>query len=215
MTTRRRFIRTAGALLTTAPVGLLWAQSKSDCGASTCTADCGPTRAAVEGPYYVRNVASATDINTRGAPGKPMRVSGVVLGGADGKTPLVDVRVEIWHCDSEGEYHPNGNGDVSRYKPAEINLRGVAKTDAQGRFAFDSIVPGIYGPRRRHIHWRFEAAGHRAVTTQSYWLNEKGSARERNDFTDRDPEDCRWLEFTTNSRGVDMGFFSVQLKVQG
>lgn len=208
---RRRFLHAATAMFAAAPVGLLWAQRKPACTATNCATDCGPTGAATEGPFYVRNVAVATDINTRAARGKPMRVSGVVLGGADGSTPLAGVKVEIWHCDAGGDYHPNGNGDVSRYRPADINLRGIGTTDAQGRFAFDSIVPANYGSRRRHIHWRFEATGHKAVTTQSYWLNEKGSARDLGDFTDRNAEACRWLEFTTNARGVEEGFFEVKL----
>lgn len=211
MTARRRFLHAASALLAASPIGLLWAQRKPDCTTGSCAADCGPTGAATEGPFYVRNVAPAVDINTRGARGKPMRVSGVVLGGADGNTPLAGVKVEIWHCDAEGDYHPNGNGDVSRYKPSEINLRGSGVTDAQGRFAFNSIVPASYDSRRRHIHWRFEAAGHRALTTQSYWLNEKGGVRDLADFVDRDAEACRWLEFKTNARGVEEGFFTVKL----
>lgn len=165
----------------------------------------------MEGPFFVRNVAPAVDINMRRARGKPMRVSGVVHGGVDGMTPLAGVKVEIWHCDSDGNYHPNGNGDVGRYHPAEINLRGSTKTDAQGRFAFDSIVPGHYGARRRHIHWRFEASGHLAVTTQTYWLKDKGSLRAGADFVDRNPESCRWLAFADGPRGVEEALFTVQL----
>ncbi len=211
MITRHRLIRSAGALLAAAPVGLLRAQGHADCAPADCSAKCGPTGAAVEGPFFVRNVAPAVDINGQRAPGKPMRVSGVVQGGADGRTLLAGAKVEIWHCDSDGNYHPNGNGDVSRYRPAEINLRGSTVTDAQGRFAFDSIVPGIYGGRRRHIHWRFEASGHQAVTTQTYWLKDKGSLGAAADFVDRMAESCRWLAFATGPRGVEHAVFAVQL----
>lgn len=211
MPNRRHFLHAAGALLAGSPIGLLWAQHKGGCGGAGCTSTCGPTGAATEGPFFVRNVRAVTNINTRGAAGKPMRVNGVVLGGADGKTPLAGVKVEIWHCDAKGAYHPNDNGDVSRYRPEEINLRGSGLTDAQGRFAFDSIVPANYGNRRRHIHWRFEAAGHRAISTQSYWLSEKGGPRDQSDFVDREAEACRWLDFKTNARGVEEGFFEVRL----
>lgn len=211
MITRHHLIRSAGALLVAAPAGLVRAQGQANCAPSDCAAECGPTGATIEGPYYVRNVAPAVDINAHRARGKPMRVSGVVHGGVDGKTALAGASVEIWQCDSEGNYHPNGNGDVSRYRPAEINLRGVTKTDAQGRFSFDSIVPGTYGTRRRHIHWRFEASGHQAVTTQTYWLKDKGSIRARTDFVDRDVESCRWLSFADSPQGVAEAFFAVQL----
>lgn len=210
MPTRRHFLHAAGAVLAISPFYPLRAQAQA-CVPPACSADCGPTGAATAGPFYVRNVAATQNINTRGARGKPMRVSGVVLGGADGKTPLAGTKVEIWHCDAAGAYHPNDDGDVTGYRPEEINLRGSGLTDAQGRFAFDSIVPASYGGRRRHIHWRFEAPGHRAVITQSYWLNERGGPRDRADFVDRDAEACRWLNFTTNARGVEEGFFEVRL----
>ena len=211
MITRRRFIYTTGALLTSAPVALLWAKDQSACATSACAAECGPTKATTAGPYYVSNVAPAVHINTKGAQGKRMQIRGIVLGGSNGETPLANAQVEIWHCDSDGRYYPNGNGDVSEYQQEEINLRGSTKTDERGHFAFDSIVPGTYGNRRRHIHWRFVATDHVSLITQSYWSNEKGSMRDRTDFIDRDVETCRWIDFTTNSQGEAEGTFTVQL----
>jgi protocatechuate 3,4-dioxygenase beta subunit len=141
-----------------------------------------------------------------------MQVGGTVFGGADGRRPLAGAIVEIWHCDADGEYHPDGSGDIARYPADAVNLRGIGITGADGRYGFTSIVPGHYGNRRRHIHWKFTAPGHRPLTTQSYWLDERGSARERSDFVDRNTDACRWVSFETDGAGVSTGRFDVVLE---
>lgn len=163
---------------------------------------CGPTGRATAGPFYVGNAPARMDINYLGAPGQLMEVGGLVLGGADLTTPLAGVAVELWHADAEGRYHPEDNGDIARYRPEEINLRGQVRTGADGRFAFRSVVPGHYGNRRRHLHWRVVATGHRPLVTQTYWRDEQGSYLERTDPVDRDPEDCRWIAFTAEGDAV-------------
>lgn len=208
-TTRRDLLRQAGAIGVLAPVAQAWSQGTGCSPAPQCRIDCGPTAQTTAGPFYVANVPEAVDINVARAPGKPMRIGGTVYG-EDAVTPVAGVRVEIWHADDGGEYHPSGSGDVSRYRRGEINLRGVTTTDAAGRFMFASIVPGLYGSRRRHIHWRFSAPGHRSLTTQSYWIEERGTERERRDGTDRRTETCRWVAFA-DQQGVAVGTFDVVL----
>ncbi|HEY0857404.1 MAG TPA: hypothetical protein VGE16_10115, partial [Albitalea sp.] len=178
--------------------------------APQCRRDCGPTAAATEGPFFVANAPEVVDINLGRAPGQPMRISGTVYG-EDGVTPVRRARVEIWHADAAGAYHPHGSGDISRYRRGEVNLRGVAFTDEQGRYGFTSIVPGHYGARRRHIHWKVSAPGQRALTTQSYWLDERGTERDRGDGVDRRVEACRWVEFRIDN-GVAVGLFDIVLR---
>lgn len=189
MTTRRQ-------LLTTFTAGLLLAGGSARGAAREAAGPrCGPTAATTAGPFYVGNSPETMNINLLGVPGAPMRVSGIVLGGADGRTPLAGARLELWHCDGDGHYHPEDNGDIARYRAEEINLRGQVVTGGDGHFAFDSIVPGHYGNRRRHLHWRLVADGHRPLVTQTYWLDERGTRRESGDPVDRNPEDCRWVAF--------------------
>jgi len=208
---RRRILREAGALGVLASVGPAWPQSSAGCSpAPQCRKDCGPTGSSTEGPFYVGNVPDGVDINPGKAAGRPMRISGTVYT-EDGVTPVRGARVEVWHADTEGEYHPNGNGDISRYRRGDVNLRGVTRTDEAGHFLFTSIVPGHYGDRRRHLHWKVSAPGHRALTTQSYWLDERGTARDKGDGTDRRAEACRWVEFA-DRQGVAVGAFDVVLK---
>jgi len=206
---RRKLLRQAGAVAVLTRVPSAWPQSACE-PAPQCRKDCGPTGRATEGPFYVGNVPEAVNINPGKAPGTPMRISGTVYS-EDGTTPIANAKVEIWHADGGGSYHPEGNGDIAKYRRGEINLRGTTHTDAQGRYAFDSIVPGHYGDRRRHLHWKVSAPGHRGVTTQSYWLEERGTPRDRGDAADRRPEACRWVEFRSQ-QGTSTGVFDVVLK---
>ena len=173
-------------------------------------APCGPPASATEGPFYVSNAPQGVDINPARAPGQPMRIAGTVFS-EDGVTPLGKARVEIWHADGDGRYHPDGSGDIARYRRGDINLRGITMTDDGGRFAFTSIVPGHYGDRRRHIHWKIFAPGQRELTTQSYWLDERGTERDRRDGTDRGAEACRWVEFR-DEQGTAVGVFDIVLR---
>lgn len=200
MTDRRTLITSLGA-------GLLLAAGRhvlaagTQCAPADCTT-CGPTGSATAGPFYVSNAPVTMDINLLHMAGTPMQVSGIVLGGRDGRSALADARVELWHADGDGHYHPDDNGDIARYRADEINLRGQVVTDANGRFGFRSIVPAHYGNRRRHLHWRLVADGHRALVTQTYWQDERGTARERRDGVDRDPESCRWIAFRDDGGGM-------------
>ncbi|HEY2927783.1 hypothetical protein [Piscinibacter sp.] len=200
--TRRHVLEHLVALALIAPLGSAWSQPGPRCG---------PTGGAAEGPFYVANAPQATDINAGKSPGRPMRIGGTVYS-EDGVTPIRGAKVEFWHSDASGAYHPNGNGDIARYPRSEINLRGVTHTDAQGRYTFTSIEPGHYGERRRHLHWKVSAPGHRAITTQSYWLAERGGAREQGDATDRRAEACRWVDFR-DRQGTAVGVFDIVLKI--
>ena len=67
-----------------------------------------------------------------------------------------------------------GNYDNSGYK-----LRGHQFTDAEGRWWFDTIVPGLYPGRTRHFHIKVQAPGARVLTTQLYFPGEPDNARDR------------------------------------
>ncbi|WP_151719420.1 dioxygenase family protein [Gemmobacter serpentinus] len=104
--------------------------------------------------------------------GRVLSLNGAALAGA---------LVEVWQANGQGKYE-NQEPDLQ----PENNLRGRLKTDAQGRFAFRSVMPGGYalpsdGPvgqlmtrlglcliRPAHIHFRVSAAGHERLTTHIF-----------------------------------------------
>jgi protocatechuate 3,4-dioxygenase beta subunit len=129
---------------------------------------CALTVGATEGPFHVTGIAelAAGNLNTSNLPGTPLEVSGRVFLGLDDTKPAAGAEVEIWHCDSDGAYHPNGNGPTANYKEGEVALRGFVKADAEGRYRFATIYPGEYTGRTRHFHFKVRAPGKPEFTTQ-------------------------------------------------
>ena len=82
--------------------------------------------------------------------------------------PVSGALVDFWQADDAGEY------DNAGYR-----LRGHQFTDAQGRYRLDSIVPGLYPGRTRHIHVKVQAPGKPVLTTQIYFPGEARNQRDR------------------------------------
>ncbi len=60
---------------------------------------------------------------------------------------------------------------------------------SRGRFRLETIVPAEYPGRARHIHVKVQAPGKRLLTTQLYFPNDPGNARDglyRRDLEIRD-----------------------------
>lgn len=62
--------------------------------------------------------------------------------------PMPNVRVNIWHCDKDGNY--SGYGTES----GETYCRGYQMTDANGEVEFVTVFPGWYPGRVWHIHFQ-------------------------------------------------------------
>ena len=208
---RKEFFKKAGLGLLSFPFLVQGCSTNAE--SQTITEDhCGFTDSATEGPFFVSNSRESVNINFSGLPGTPMKVSGVVYGGEDGKNRLSGVKIEIWHSDKDGVYYPTGDGDISDYKASEIALRGHVFTNEKGEYSFTSIEPGLYPGRRRHIHYKIIASDHDELTTQSYWLSEKDDQVARNDWTDRDTETCRYVDFKKIGENGAQGTFDIYLE---
>ncbi|MFD8393520.1 maleylacetate reductase and hydroxyquinol 1,2-dioxygenase domain-containing protein [Streptomyces sp. NPDC059680] len=138
------------------------------------------TPSAVLGPFYVEDPPDTPrggDISD-GLPGTPLWVD-VRVTDAEG-APVKDVVVDVWQSNEDGFYDvqlPDLEGPV---------LRGRLRTDADGRIMFWSILPSEYpipedGPvgqmlaavgrhpyRAPHLHFMFDAPGHRRLVTQLF-----------------------------------------------
>ena len=104
------------------------------------------------------------NLNYTGLPGEPVTVTGTLYGPNGERLP--GAKVEIWHADAGGSYHPNAAGNARDFLPGQVALRGFVMTDGDGHYRFTSIYPGKYPGRCRHFHVRVSTAGYRSVSTQ-------------------------------------------------
>ena len=130
-------------------------------------ASCEPTQADVAGPFYVAGAPGRTSLAGPLEPGDRILIRGRVLG-PDCRTPLQNALLDVWQADAEGNYH-----DAEE----QYRLRGVLRTDREGRYEFESVMPGRYplvpgsdtGYRPAHIHFTVGSPGHTPLTTQLYF----------------------------------------------
>ena len=164
--TRRRF------LLTTATTGLGVADLANVALGATelpltpaCHDHEAPTLAQTEGPFFKPRSPERADLIEPGIKGRPVELVGYVLNSAC--KPLAHALLDLWHADDDGNYDTAG-----------FRLRGHQFTDAKGNYRLETIVPGVYPGRTRHIHVRAQAPHGRVLTTQLYF---PGEPRNRQD----------------------------------
>lgn len=106
-----------------------------------------------EGPYYIDPQLIRADIREDRA-GIPMAMR-LQIVDAD-CLPIPDARVDIWHCDAQGNYSGfSGQGsDTAQNTEGQTFLRGTQMTDDGGLVAFQTIYPGWYRGRTTHIHFK-------------------------------------------------------------
>jgi protocatechuate 3,4-dioxygenase beta subunit len=170
-TTTRRWILRGGLAAGATGVGLLhpWLRLPAQAGLLPPTPSCdespAATIASTAGPFYTPDTPRKRDF--RGdAPGEPLTLAGHVVDRRC--QPLAGAFVDLWHADARGAY------DNAGYR-----LRGHQLTDAEGRYHFETIVPGYYGRRTRHYHVKVKPRGEaRMLTTQLYFPGEGANERD-------------------------------------
>jgi protocatechuate 3,4-dioxygenase beta subunit len=164
---RRRFLQ---GLVTAGTVGLI-ALPRAALGQAelplTPACDDGdePTQRQTEGPFFTPNSPERAELREPGMAGTPIVLAGFVLTRAC--RPVPGALVELWHADDSGEYDNVG-----------FRLRGHQFADAEGRYRFQTIVPGLYPGRTRHFHVKYQAPNERVLTTQLYFPGEPHNARD-------------------------------------
>jgi protocatechuate 3,4-dioxygenase beta subunit len=162
--TRRRLLALGLAL---PPLAVIAARAGEPVLAATpaIADDDDPTPAQTEGPYFTPDSPLRRSIVPAGAAGTRLTITGRVLRTTG--RPVARALVDFWQCDARGAY------DNSGYR-----FRGHQFTDAQGRYALTTVVPGLYPGRTRHIHVKVQRPGGSVLTTQLYF---PGVARNRTD----------------------------------
>ncbi len=140
----------------------------------------GATESTVLGPFHVGGAPACEmgDSLSKDGKGDPLWVSGRVTDPAG--HPIDGAILDVWQTSSDGFY------DIQDRSQPEMNLRGVFKTGADGRYFFRSIKPSSYpiptdGPvgqmltalgrhpmRPAHIHFIVGARGFEPVTTHLF-----------------------------------------------
>ncbi|MGH7321955.1 MAG: intradiol ring-cleavage dioxygenase [Candidatus Rokuibacteriota bacterium] len=116
-------------------------------GPPTAQPACAPTRPDSEGPFYTPNAPE------RAGTGRGLVVSGAVRS-VQGCGGLAGARLEWWSADAGGQY--------------DDAHRATQRVDAEGRYRYETDVPGRYPGRPPHLHVRVTAPGHRTLVTQVY-----------------------------------------------
>ena len=141
----------------------------------------GASESTVLGPFHVAN-APELELGSNiclDQKGDPMLVNGSVLT-TDG-TPIPNAKIDVWQANDDGFYDVQQKG----HQP-DFNLRGIFRTDNEGRYWFNAVRPKFYpipddGPvgkmlsqmgrhpfRPAHLHFIIEAEGFETLTTHIF-----------------------------------------------
>ncbi|QNJ98564.1 hypothetical protein ALE3EI_2017 [Constantimarinum furrinae] len=93
-------------------------------------------------------------ISSEDEPGQKLWLC-LTMVSKNGKAPLMNQKVHLYHTSNNGDYEPADLNDESTAR-----LNGFAITDAMGRIFVQTILPGDYGSSsdNRHIHTTVEDA---------------------------------------------------------
>jgi protocatechuate 3,4-dioxygenase beta subunit len=112
-----------------------------------------------EGPFFKPSSPERADLIEPGMAGQPIELVGFVL--TRGCKPIAGALVDLWQADDKGAYDNSG-----------FRLRGHQRADAEGRYRFRTVVPGVYEGRTRHFHIKVAPPSGRLLTTQLYFPGE-------------------------------------------
>jgi protocatechuate 3,4-dioxygenase beta subunit len=160
-----RVLVRCAALPTLAAAVPRWPHAQTLAPTPACGADAAPTAAQMEGPYFRPRSPQRDSLVDPGAAGPRVTLTGRVL--TTQCAPVARALVDLWHADAGGRYDVDGE-----------RWRGHVYTDAQGRYRFATIVPGLYPGRTRHFHVKVQPPGGRVLTTQLYFPGEPGNLRD-------------------------------------
>ena len=116
-----------------------------------------------EGPFYTPETPQRQSLLEPGMAGRKLVVSGYVYDTAC--QPIPGALLDFWQCDDAGVYDNVG-----------YRLRGHQFADDEGRFVLETVVPGLYTGRTRHIHVKAQAPNQPVLTTQLYFPDEPANA---------------------------------------
>jgi len=121
-----------------------------------CAAPAETSPAMTEGPYFKAGSPQRSSLIEASTVGEKLVLTGYVLSVAC--KPIANASLDFWQADGNGVYDNMGFG-----------LRGHQFTDAAGRYALTTVVPGLYPGRTEHIHVKVQPPGGTVLTTQLFF----------------------------------------------
>ncbi|MEQ1868551.1 MAG: hypothetical protein ABL961_00815 [Vicinamibacterales bacterium] len=125
-------------------------------------------------PENAPSMITMTDMNEGG---ERMIVTGQVT---DGSKPLAGVSIYVFQADAKGLYTTDGFNSDDRAR-----LHGAMRTDATGRYRFETIRPAGYGapqPMPAHVHYVVRAPkGYKSLMYQLWFEDDAAVAKLRAD----------------------------------
>jgi len=134
--------------------------------AGACTSETRATPSVTSGPFYKSGSPERVSLLEPNMTGTKLIVTGYVLTRGDCK-PVARAWLDFWQASDSGVYDNTG-----------YRLRGHQFADAAGLYSLETIVPGLYPGRTRHIHVKVRAPNGPTLTTQIFF---PGEARNQND----------------------------------
>ena len=130
-----------------------------------------PTTTDILGPFYRPDSPLRTNLRLPNSNGTQIVLKGYIFK-ENGKTPINNALVEIWHCDENQVYDNTSD---------EYKYRGGQRTKADGKYEFKSILPVPYKAdqkdesswRPAHIHMRVSVPNQQDLITQIYFKDGK------------------------------------------
>jgi protocatechuate 3,4-dioxygenase beta subunit len=156
---RRRFVQTALGASVLAALG----RGAAGQARLPATPACGAvTPPQTPGPYFKPSSPLRVSLLEPDMRGRRVVLTGVVRDVDCGPVPRA--LLDFWQADAGGRYDTVGH-----------RLRGHQFTDAEGHYRLETVLPGMYPGRTRHIHVRAQASGRPPLTTQLYFPGEPGN----------------------------------------
>lgn len=117
------------------------------------------------GPFFREGAPYRNDLTYEDVKSEiPIIVKGRVYG-ADCKTGLRNVSIDIWHCDHKRVYDMESDA---------FKCRGKIVSNENGEYWFKTFIPPPYGGRPKHIHYLVDGQkDYERLATQLYFQGDK------------------------------------------
>ena len=140
------------------PIGRQGGSRQRDLTPAVADAD-GLTPPNEEGPYFKANSPEKPSLVEASTAGTHLILTGKVV--RRNGTPVDKALLDFWQANPSGQYDNRG-----------YYLRGHQFTAADGTYRLETVVPGLYPGRTRHIHVKVQAPREAILTTQLYFPDE-------------------------------------------